>query len=338
MPQLRVSALDLSPIVSGSSAGDALRNTLDLAQHVERLGFTRYWLAEHHNAASLASSSPEILIGLVAQTTRGMRVGSGGIMLPNHSALKVAEWFRLLQALFPGRIDLGLGRAPGTDAHTARLLRRDAGPAADDFITQFDELSGYLTDTPVPSALGPRVRAIPVGVPAPELWVLGSSDFGGSFAARRGVGFAFARHINPLDAVAVLQAYRAGFRPSAAHPAPDAILALSIVCADSDEEAEELAASVDLSTTRFMRGVRDLPFPTVEEARAYRYDLQEEALRRLHRDRHIVGSPARVRDEVLALVDASSADEVMIVTQIHSHEARRRSYTLVAEALGVVPR
>ena len=338
MPQLRVSALDLSPIVSGSSAGDALRNTLDLAQHVERLGFTRYWLAEHHNAASLASSSPEILIGLVAQTTRGMRVGSGGIMLPNHSALKVAEWFRLLQALFPGRIDLGLGRAPGTDPHTARVLRRDAPPAADDFITQFDELSGYLTDTPAPSALGPRVRAIPIGVPSPEMWVLGSSDFGGSFAARRGVGFAFARHINPLDAVAVLQAYRAGFRPSAAHPAPDAILALSIVCAESDEEAEELAASVDLSTTRFVRGVRDLPFPTVEEARAYRYDPQEEALRRLHRDRHIIGSPARVRDEVRALVDASSADEVMIVTQIHSHEARRRSYTLVAEALGVVPR
>ena len=338
MPRLRVSALDLSPVVSGSSAGDALRNTIDLARHVERLGFTRYWLAEHHNAGSLASSSPEILIALVAQATSALRVGSGGIMLPNHSPLKVAEWFRLLEALFPGRIDLGLGRAPGTDPRTARVLRRDAPPSADDFASQFDELSGYLTDTPAAASLGPPVRAIPTGVPPPDLWVLGSSDFGGAFAARRGLGFAFARHINPLDAVAVLRAYRTAFRPSSTHRTPDAILALSVVCAESDEKAEELAASVDLSTTRFMRGIRDLPFPSVEEARAYRYDEQEEALRRLHRDRHVIGGAARVRDEVRSLAQAAGADEVMIMTHVHSHEARRRSYTLVAEALGVEPR
>ncbi len=337
MPPLRVSALDLSPIVAGSSAGDALRSTIDLAQHVERLGFTRYWLAEHHNAGGLASSSPEILIGLVAQATRDIRVGSGGIMLPNHSALKVAEWFRLLESLFPGRIDLGLGRAPGTDPRTARILRRDAPPAADDFTTQFDELSAFLTDDPGPS-LGARVRAIPIGVPPPAIWVLGSSDFGGTFAARLGLGFAFARHINPADAIGALRAYRATFRPSPSHATPEAILALSVICARTDKEAEELAASVDLSTTRFMRGIRDLPLPSVEEARAYRYDEQEETLRRLHRNRHVVGSPARVRDEVRSLVQASGADEVMIMTHAHSHEARRRSYTLVAEALGVVPR
>jgi luciferase family oxidoreductase group 1 len=337
MARLRVSALDLSPVVSGSSAGDALRNTLDLAQHVETLGFARYWLAEHHNAGGLASSSPEILIGLVARATRAMRVGSGGIMLPNHSPLKVAEWFRLLQALFPGRIDLGLGRAPGTDPRTARALRRGAPPLADDFAAQFDELSGYLTDTPAAGSLGPPIRAIPLGVPSPALWMLGSSDYGGAFAARHGLGFAFARHINPTDAVAVLRGYRATFRPSPALRAPDAILALSIVCADSDAEAEELAATVDLSTTRFMRGIRDLPLPSVEEARAYRYDAQEEALRRLHRGRHIIGGPERVRDEVLSLVQASGADEVMIMTHIHSHELRRRSYSLVAETLGVAP-
>ena len=335
---LRVSALDLSPVVSGSTAGDALRRTIELARHVEGLGFTRYWLAEHHNAAGLASSSPEILIGLVAQATRDIRVGAGGIMLPNHSALKVAEWFRLLEALFPGRVDLGLGRAPGTDPRTARILRRDAPPAQEDFVAQFDELRGYLTDTPAAASLGPRVRAIPTGVASPALWVLGSSDYGGAFAARHGLGFAFARHINPSDAVEVLRAYRAGFRPSPAHPEPDAILALSIVCAETDEEAEELAASVDLSTTRFMRGIRDLPLPTVEEARAYRYDPQEETLRQLHRNRHVIGSPAHVRDQVLALVQASGADEVMILTHVHSDEARRRSYTLVAEALGVPPR
>jgi luciferase family oxidoreductase group 1 len=339
VPPLRVSALDLSPVVSGSSAGEALRNTIDLARHVERLGFTRYWLAEHHNAASLASSSPEILIALVAQATRDLRVGSGGIMLPNHSALKVAEWFRLLQAVFPGRIDLGLGRAPGTDARTARALRRDAPPTEDDFASQFDELTAYLTDATSSSAtLRPRIRAIPTGVPSPALWVLGSTDYGGAFAAGHGLGFAFARHINPVDAVAVLRAYRATYRPSEGHPAPDSILALSVVCAESDDEAEDLAASVDLSTARSMRGERDLPFPTVEEARAYRYDEQEETLRRLHRNRHVIGSAAHVRDEVLSLVQASGADEVMIMTHVHSHEARRRSYSLVAEALGVVPR
>jgi luciferase family oxidoreductase group 1 len=337
MPSLRVSALDLSPVMAGSSAGDALRNTLDLARHVERLGFTRYWLAEHHNAGSLASSSPEILIGLVAQATREIRVGSGGIMLPNHSALKVAEWFRLLEALYPGRIDLGLGRAPGTDPRTARVLRRDAPPAAEDFATQFAELSRFLTEEPGLS-LGPRVRAIPIGVPPPALWVLGSSDFGGAFAARLGIGFAFARHINPMDAIAVLRAYRATFRPSAMYAAPEAILALSVVCAETDEEAEDLASSVDLSTARFNRGIRDLPFPSVEEARAYHYDEQEESLRRLHRNRHIVGSPRRVADEVRSLVQASGADEVMVLTHVHSHEARRRSYTLLAEALGLEAR
>ena len=337
MPSLRVSALDLSPVVAGSTAGEALRNTIDLATHVERLGFTRYWLAEHHNAGSLASSSPEILIGLVAQATREIRVGSGGIMLPNHSALKVAEWFRLLEALFPGRIDLGLGRAPGTDPRTARVLRRDAPPAADDFAMQFAELSGFLTDSPG-SSLGARVRAIPTGVAPPALWVLGSSDFGGAFAARLGLGFAFARHINPLDAVAVLRAYRATFRPSATHATPEAIIALSVVCAETDDQAEELASSIDLAMTRFNRRIRDLPFPSVEEARAYRYDEEEESLRRLHRNRHVVGSAAHVAEEVRSLVQASGADEVMILTHVHSHEARRRSYTLVAEALGLEPR
>jgi luciferase family oxidoreductase group 1 len=333
---LSVSALDLSPITSGASASDALRNTIDLAQHAERLGFERYWLAEHHNAGGLASSSPEILIGLVAQATKTIRVGSGGVMLPNHSPLKVAEWFRLLHALFPGRIDLGLGRAPGTDPQTARVLRRSAAPAADDFVPLFDDLVGYLEEETSPRPdRGGRIRAIPTGVAPPALWILGSSDYGGAFAARRGLGFAFARHINPTDAVGVLRAYRAGFRPSAQVPGPHAILALSVICGETDDEAEVLASSVDLSMTRFLRGIRDLPLPSVEEARAYRYDSQEEALRLFHRDRHIIGGPRRVRDEILSLAQAAAADEVMIMTHIHSHEARKRSYELVAGALGV---
>jgi luciferase family oxidoreductase group 1 len=334
MAALRVSALDLSPISSGASAGDALRNTVDLARHVEALGFTRYWLAEHHNAGGLASSSPEILIGLVAEATRSMRVGAGGIMLPNHSALKVAEWFRLLHALFPGRVDLGLGRAPGTDAQTARALRRDAPAVSDDFAAQFEDLSRYLAEEPSPGG-GPRVRAIPLGVPSPELWILGSTDYGGEFAARRGLAFAFARHINPGDAVGVLRAYRASFQRSAALAAPYAILAVSVVCADDEAEAEALASSIDLATTRMGRGIRDLPFPSVEEALAYRYDPQEEALRLFHRDRHVIGDPGHVRDELLSLAQAAAVDEIMITTAIHDHAKRKRSYELVAGALGL---
>jgi luciferase family oxidoreductase group 1 len=333
---LRVSVLDLSPIPSGSSAGEALRNSIDLARHAEALGFTRYWLAEHHNAMSLASSSPEIMIGLVAASTREIRVGSGGIMLPNHSPLKVAEWFRLLHALFPGRIDLGLGRAPGTDARTARILRRGAAPTADDFPALFDELTGYLAPEAAPRAtLGGTVCAIPARVAPPEVWMLGSSDFGGAFAARHGLGFAFARHINPRDAVSVLKAYRADFRPSGAGRAPQAILALSVICADTDEEAEELASSVDLGGIRLGQGIRDLPFPSVAEARAYAYDADEETLRRLNRERHVIGSAARVGDQLRELAHASGADEIMVMTHTHSHEARRRSYALVAQALGV---
>ena len=335
---VRLSVLDLSPIPSGSSAGDALRNSIDLAQHAEALGFARYWLAEHHNAAGLASSSPEILIGLVAAATRTIRVGAGGIMLPNHSPLKVAEWFRLLHALFPQRIDLGLGRAPGTDPRTARVLRRSAPPVADDFPVLFDELTSYLSPEAAPRlGVGGGIRAIPTGVAPPEIWMLGSSDFGGAFAARHGLGFAFARHINPADAIGVLRAYRADFRPAAARAEPYAILALSVICADTDAEAEELASSVDLGTIRFGQGIRDLPFPSVAEARAYAYDASEETLRLMNRERHVIGSVARVRDELHELVDASRADEVMILTHTHSHEARRRSYALVARALGVSP-
>jgi luciferase family oxidoreductase group 1 len=336
MAPLRVSALDLSPIPSGSSAGDAVRNTVDLARHLEGLGFTRYWLAEHHNAGGLASSSPEILIGLVAAATSRIRVGAGGIMLPNHSALKVAEWFRLLQAVYPGRVDLGLGRAPGTDPRTARVLRRDAPPAAEDFAAQFAELVGYLADDAAPrTGPGTRIRAIPIGVPPPELWILGSSDYGGAFAARHGLGFAFARHINPTDAVGVLRAYRASFVPSDRLREPQAVLALSVVCAPSEAEAEDLARCLDLGAVRFLRGVRDLPFPSVEEARAYHFEGDEEPLRQFHRDRHVIGTPDRVREEILSLVQASGADEVMITTHAHEHSVRRRSYELVAEALGV---
>jgi luciferase family oxidoreductase group 1 len=331
-----LSVLDLSPIPSGFTAGDALRNSIDLARHAEGLGYRRYWLAEHHNAGSLASSAPEILIGQIAAATRTIRVGSGGIMLPNHTPLKVAETFRVLSALFPQRIDLGLGRAPGTDPRTAAALRRSrAAVVADDFPEQLDELTRYLDDDGPPrTGFDGTIRAIPTNVPPPEVWMLGSSESGGAMlAARRGLGFAFAHHINPQDAVRVLRVYRDAFVPSPRRAAPWAILALAVVCGETDEEARRLASSSELAMTRFLQGVRDRPLPSVEEALAYRYDAEELALQRGREGHLVVGGPSRVRELVMELVEAAGADEVMILTHVHDHAERKRSYERVVQAL-----
>lgn len=335
-PSLPISVLDLSPIPAGATAGDALRNTIDLARHAESIGLHRYWLAEHHNTKSLACSAPEVMIGQVAAATSRLRVGSGGVMLPNHSALHVAETFRVLTALFPGRIDLGLGRAPGTDARTAAALRRGVGPlTADDFPVQLDELFDYLEGDAAPrEAWSPSIAAIPAGVPSPEPWILGSSEFGAAVAAERGLGFAFAHLLNQHDASAMVRSYRERFRPSAYRSRPGAILAVSVVCAETDAEAEELASTVDLSGVRFSQGLRDLPLSSVAEAKAHPYTPDEESLRRLHRERHLVGGVARVRGLLRELLSASGADELMVTTNVHDHSARKRSYELVAEALG----
>ena len=331
-----LSVLDLSPVLSGGTAGDALRNSLDLARHADALGLKRYWLAEHHNAGGLACPAPEILIGQIAAVTGSIRVGSGGIMLPNHTPLKVAETFRVLHALFPGRIDLGLGRAPGTDPRTAAELRRSrAAVVTDDFPERLDDLTRYLDDDDPPrDGFTGTVRAIPTHVPPPELWLLGSSEAGGCLlAAQRGLGFAFAHHINPDDSVRVLRRYREAFVPSTRRREPWAILALGVVCAETERKARELASSGELAMVRFLQGIRDRPLPSVEEARAHVYDVHEEALR-LGRTNHlVVGDVAHVRERLRNLVTDCQADEVMVLTHVHSHEARKRSYELVAEAL-----
>ena len=278
-----LSVLDLSPIPSGSTAGDALENTLDLARHAEALGLRRFWLAEHHNAGGLACPAPEIMIGQVAAATRAIRVGSGGIMLPNHTPLKVAETFRVLHALFPGRIDLGLGRAPGTDPRTAAALRRSReAVVTDDFPERLEELTRYLDedDPPRTGFSGDHTRHSDERALARSCWLLGSSEAGGGMiAAQRGLGFAFAHQINPDDAVAVLRRYRETFVPSARRPEPWAILALAVICAETDAAAEELALSGELGMVRFLQGIRDRPMPSVEEARAHVYDAEQEALR-----------------------------------------------------------
>ena len=262
-------------------------------------------------------------------------------MLPNHTPLKVAETFRVLHALFPGRIDLGLGRAPGTDPRTAAALRRSREAlVVDDFPEQLAELTHYLDDDGPPrTGFGGTIRAIPTNIPSPELWLLGSSEAGGALlAAERGLGFAFAHHINPEDSVRVLRRYREAFVPSARLREPWAILALGVVCAESDAAAERLASSGELSLVRFLQGIRDLPMPSVEEALAHRYDAHEQALRLGRGPNVLVGGPARVGQRLAELVASSGADEVMVLTHVHEHAARKRSYELVAEALATTGR
>ncbi|HEY0098324.1 MAG TPA: LLM class flavin-dependent oxidoreductase [Pyrinomonadaceae bacterium] len=335
---VRLSVLDLSPVPSGASSTEALRNTLDLARLADSLGYTRYWLAEHHNTTLIASSSPEVMIGHVASVTEHLRVGSGGVMLPNHAPLRVAETFRMLEALHPGRIDLGLGRAPGTDSLTALALRRSrAALVADDFPEQLAELLAFFSgDFPADHPYR-HVRAIPQDAETPEIWLLGSSDFSARLAAERGLAFAFAHHINPATAINALQLYQERFRPSAYLSAPCSMLAVSAVCAESDASAEELASSADLTLLRFQQGKFSGKLPSVAEARAHSYSAYEREIVAANRARLFVGAPATVREQLLHLVRQTGVGEIMITTMTHAHEARRRSYELLAEAFALSP-
>jgi luciferase family oxidoreductase group 1 len=338
---LRLSVLDLAPVPSGGTAAEALRRTLDLARLTDRLGYTRYWLAEHHNTPLIACSSPEILIGHVASVTEHLRVGSGGVMLPNHAPLHVAENFRTLGALHPGRIDLGLGRAPGTDPLTALALRgaRAEGSGADRFPEQLNDLLTFLTaglhetrETFPGFAASVDITAIPEDVPPPDIYLLGSSDFSARQAAERGLGFAFAHHINPGPAAEVLWLYRERFRPSAFLPAARALVAVSAICAETDAEADVLARSADLAILRLHRGERST-LPSVAEATAYPYTPEErEQVRQYRAQRLFVGSPTTLRDRLTAFARQTGVDEVIVTTLVHDHVARLRSYELLAEA------
>jgi luciferase family oxidoreductase group 1 len=331
MPPLSV--LDLAPVAAGSSGAAALRNSLDLAPHAERLGYTRYWVAEHHNLPSIASSAPEIMIGQIAAITQRIRVGSGGVMLPNHAPLMVAERFKVLEALFPGRVDLGLGRAPGTDPVTSYALRRRQDNA-DDFPERLQELLAFASKAFPADHPFRTIRAMPDEVALPPIYLLGSSDFSAELSAAIGAGFSFAHHFASHDAADAMLRYRAHFRPSPANAKPHAILAVHVVAADSDEEAERLAATVDLNFVRRARG-EYLPLESPETALAYPYTPEDRARIRLGRKRLFVGSPATVRTRLSPLIEATQADEVMITTMLYDHAARKQSYALLADAFGV---
>ncbi len=333
-----LSVLDLVPIVSGSSSSEALRNSIDLAKRVDELGYTRYWFAEHHNMSSIASPVPEVMIGQVARETQHLRVGSGGVMLPNHPPLKIAETFRMLEALYPGRIDLGIGRAPGTDPLTAYALRRNKDALdSRDFPEHMRELLAFAANEFPDDHPFKGVVAMPNDVDFPEIWMLGSSANGAQVAASLGVAFAFAHHINPQNAVVAMRTYREQFQPARALAQPYALIATAVICAETDEEAERLAASVALAIVRLRNG-QPILFPSPEEALAYPYTPAERAAAKAYRtSTQIVGSPKSVRQQLDRLVQETSADEVMIVSLVHSHAARVRSYELLAEEYGLVP-
>jgi luciferase family oxidoreductase group 1 len=329
-----LSVLDLSPVSAGSTAAQALRNTLDLARLADRLGYVRYWVAEHHNLPLIASSAPEIMIGQIAAVTEHIRVGSGGVMLPNHAPLMVAERFKVLEALYPGRIDLGLGRAPGTDPATSYMLRRRQGVSEeDDFLERFQELMLLETRGFPPGHPFANVRAMPSDVPLPPIYLLGSSDYSAQLAGQIGAAFAFAHHFANFDAVEAMRLYRDNFRPSPAHAKPYAILATHVVCADTDAEAERLASTVELNFVRRAKG-EYVPLASPEEAAAYDYTPIDKARIAQNRSRLTVGSPATVKARLEPLIKATQADELMVTSMMYDHAARKHCYELLAGAFG----
>ncbi|MCJ8163408.1 LLM class flavin-dependent oxidoreductase [Pontibacter sp. E15-1] len=328
----RFSVLDLVPILDGKTPADSFRNTLDLARHVEDWGYTRYWMAEHHNMPGIASSATSVLIGHIAGGTSTIRVGSGGIMLPNHAPLVVAEQFGTLETLYPGRIDLGLGRAPGTDQVTAMALRRDLRGSGEDFPENVAELQGYFS-ADNPSA---RVKAVPgQGLNVP-IWLLGSSTFSAQLAGIRGLPFAFASHFAPSMLHSALEVYHDHFRPSKSLEKPYTMAGINVVAADTDEEAQHLATSLYLSFLNVIRG-KAKPMQAPVESMEGHWDASEEyAVRQMLRYTFI-GSQETVEKQLQAFVEATQVDEVMVAVNVYDHAARLHSYELLSQLMGKQP-
>jgi luciferase family oxidoreductase group 1 len=319
-----LSILDLVPVVQGSTPREALHRSLDLAQHAERLGYTRYWVAEHHNMVGIASAATSVVIGYLAGGTKTMRVGAGGIMLPNHSPLVIAEQFGTLESLYPGRIDLGLGRAPGTDQLTVRAMRRDAR-ASDDFPQDVQELQALFA----PVREGQRIQAVPGGGLRVPLWILGSSLFGAQLAALLGLPYAFASHFAPAALGDALPIYRAKFEPSEQLERPHAMVGVNVVAAETDAEARRLFTTLQQAFTDLHRGARGLQKPPIDDIDAYWTPAEKVAASGML-THSIVGSPETVRAGLERFVAQTKADELMVVTTVFDHEARKRSYEIVA--------
>ncbi|WNG36936.1 LLM class flavin-dependent oxidoreductase [Archangium violaceum] len=321
------SVLDLSPILQGSDAAQSFRNTLDLARHAERWGYRRYWLAEHHNMPGVASAATSVVIGYVAGGTSTIRVGAGGVMLPNHSPLVIAEQFGTLASLYPGRIDLGLGRAPGTDMLTARALRRDLASNSDEFPQDVVELQSYFK----PAAPNQAIRAVPgAGLNVP-IWILGSSLFGAQLAAALGLPFAFASHFAPDHLMSALRIYRSQFKPSEALEKPHAMIGVNVFAAETDAEARRLATSAQIQFINLRRGQPGPLQPPVDSMEG-RWSEMERAGVEHALSWSVIGSPETVRRGLADILERTGADEVMVTAQIYDHAARLRSFEIAAQA------
>jgi luciferase family oxidoreductase group 1 len=330
-----VSILDLAPVPEGSSASEALRRSTELARRAEGWGYLRYWVAEHHNMPGIASSSPAVLLAHLGAATTRIRLGSGGVMLPNHAPLVIAEQFGMLEALHPGRIDLGLGRAPGSDQLTAAALRRDAtGSSGDDFPDQLGQLIAFFQGSFPADHPFRHIHALPAGSVMPDVWLLGSSGYSAQLAGMLGLPFAFAHHFSPTNTLPALELYRDRFRPSETLSEPYAVVGVAAVCADTDEDARWLHGSMQLSMLRLRTG-RPGPLPSPAEAAAFGYSPSDRHLIDQTTGSHVVGDPTSVTDQLDQLIAATEADEIMVTTNVYDHAARLRSYELLADLTGI---
>lgn len=336
MSSVRLSILDQSPIISGHTAAQAVAETIKLARAADDLGFHRYWLAEHHSLMALADPCPEILVARVAAETKRIRVGTGGVLLPHYSPLKVAEQFRMLEALYPQRIDLGIGRAPGGDRATAMAMGQGQYSNAEDFPEQVQFLVAWLDDTvPAGHPFG-KVKAQPLGPTAPAVWLLGSSDYSGALAAKLGLNFAFAHFISADGGDAVMRDYKRSFQSSAREPKPQAMLTVFAICADTDAEAERRAGSIDLRRLNMDYGLNQ-PVPTQAEAASRQYTAAERERIAYNRRRLVFGAPDTVKARLLELQAQFDADELMVITITGDYATRLESYRLLAQAFDLTP-
>ncbi|KKB39620.1 LLM class flavin-dependent oxidoreductase [Bacillus thermotolerans] len=324
-----LSVLDLAPINEGSTAAESFKNSVDLAQHVENWGFHRYWLAEHHNMPGIASSATSVIIGHIASATNHIRVGSGGIMLPNHATLVIAEQFGTLESLYPGRIDLGIGRAPGSDQATAFALRRTLHSRVEDFPLQLDELQAYFEVNP-----SARVRSFPgEGLNIP-IWLLGSSDYSARLAAAKGLPFSFASHFAPEHTLAALKLYRDNFQPSDVLDKPYAMVGVNIFAADTEERAQWLATSQQQQFLSLRRGEPTQLKPPIDNIDEVWSPFEKAAIERSLDSRStIIGTPDMVKEKLKSFIDETQADEVIVNSQVFHHEDRLRSYEIVADMM-----
>lgn len=334
---LALSVLDQCPVPTGATAGDVLHHSIDLARHVEALGYRRFWVTEHHNHPGVVASAPVVLAGQVAAATTSIRVGSGGVMLPNHAPIVVAEQFGTLEALYPGRIDLGIGRAPGTDEATARALRRHNGAiTSEDFPQELETLLDFFAGTFPDGHPYQGVRAIPAEGNKPAFWLLGSSEYSARLAGRMGLPFAFAHHFNPEVAESAMASYRRAFRPSAELAQPTSLISVAVVCADDTARAQWLHGSLRLWLLPRRTG-RPRTLPSPQEAAAFPFTDADRAEVAKQSSAHVVGDAATVLEQLGQLAARTGADEVMITTIAFSHHDRLRSYELLAEATGMSP-